>query len=29
MTPRQISTFFRRLAARDPAPETELVYGNP
>jgi endonuclease-3 len=29
MTPRQISTFFRRLAARDPAPQTELVYINP
>jgi endonuclease-3 len=29
MTPRQISTFFRRLAARDPAPQTELVYSNP
>ncbi len=29
MTPRQISTFFRRLAARDPAPQTELAYTNP
>jgi endonuclease III len=29
MTPRQISTFFRRLAARDPAPQTELDYRSP
>jgi endonuclease-3 len=29
MTPRQISTFFRRLAARDPAPQTELAYSSP
>jgi endonuclease III len=29
VTPRKISTFFRRLAARDPAPETELTYTNP
>jgi endonuclease-3 len=29
MTPRQIATFFRRLAANDPAPRTELTYCNP
>jgi endonuclease-3 len=29
MTPRQIATFFRRLAAHDPAPQTELTYRNP
>ena len=29
MTPRQIATFFRRLAANDPAPRTELTYRNP
>ncbi|MEM7021121.1 MAG: endonuclease III, partial [Pseudomonadota bacterium] len=29
MTPRQVATFFRRLATRDPAPETELVYDSP
>jgi endonuclease-3 len=29
MTQRQISTFFRRLAAADPAPQTELAYHNP
>ena len=29
MTPRQIATFFRRLATRDPAPETELTYDTP
>lgn len=29
MTAGQIATFFRRLAAVNPAPETELRYGNP
>jgi endonuclease III len=29
MTQRQIGTFFRRLAAADPAPQTELAYENP
>jgi endonuclease-3 len=29
MTPRQIAAFFRRLAARDPAPQTELSFHNP
>ncbi|HEX5079812.1 MAG TPA: endonuclease III [Geminicoccaceae bacterium] len=29
MTPRQIATFFRRLAAQDPAPRTELTYCSP
>ena len=29
MTPRQVATFFRRLAAANPAPATELHYGNP
>jgi endonuclease III len=29
MTPRQIATFFRRLAAHDPAPKTELDYSSP
>ena len=29
MTPRQIATFFRRLAAQDPAPQTELDYRDP
>jgi endonuclease-3 len=29
MTPRQIATFFRRLAAHDPAPRTELTYRSP
>jgi endonuclease III len=29
MTQRQISTFFRRLAAADPAPQTELAYRDP
>jgi endonuclease-3 len=29
MTPRQIATFFRRLAAQDPAPRTELTYRDP
>jgi endonuclease-3 len=29
MTPRQIATFFRRLAAHDPAPQTELTYRSP
>jgi endonuclease III len=29
MTPRQIATFFRRLAAQDPAPQTELAYCSP
>jgi endonuclease III len=29
MTPRQIATFFRRLAAHDPAPQTELAYSSP
>jgi len=29
MTPRQIATFFRRLAAVNPAPETELAYRDP
>jgi endonuclease III len=29
MTPRQIATFFRRLAAHDPAPQTELDYRSP
>jgi endonuclease-3 len=29
MTPRQIATFFRRLAAQDPAPQTELSYSSP
>jgi endonuclease-3 len=29
MTPRQIATFFRRLAAHDPAPQTELAYRGP
>ena len=29
MTPRQVATFFRRLAAVNPAPATELHYGNP
>jgi endonuclease III len=29
MTPRQVSTFFRRLAAVNPAPETELRYVDP
>jgi endonuclease III len=29
MTPRQIATFFGRLAAHDPAPQTELTYCSP
>jgi endonuclease III len=29
VTPRQVATFFRRLAAANPAPATELHYGNP
>jgi endonuclease-3 len=29
MTPRQIATFFRRLAAHDPAPRGELAYRDP
>ena len=29
MTPRQVATFVRRLAAANPAPATELHYGNP
>lgn len=29
MNPRQIATFFRRLAAVNPAPETELAYRDP
>ena len=29
MTPRQIATLFRRLAAQNPAPQTELDYRNP
>jgi endonuclease III len=29
MTPRQIATFFRRLAAQDPAPQTELASCSP
>ncbi len=29
MTPRQVASFFRRLAAANPAPATELHYGNP
>jgi len=29
MTPRQIATFFRRLAAANPAPATELTYRDP
>jgi endonuclease-3 len=29
MTPRQIATFFRRLAAQNPAPQTELTYSTP
>jgi len=29
MMPRQIATFFRRLAAHDPAPRTELAYCSP
>jgi endonuclease III len=29
VTPRQVATFFRRLAAVNPAPATELHYGNP
>jgi len=29
MTPRAVSAFFRRLAAANPAPETELHYANP
>jgi endonuclease-3 len=29
VTPDQIETFFRRLAAANPAPATELHYGNP
>ena len=29
MTPSQVATFFRRLAAANPAPATELHYGTP
>ena len=29
MTPRQVATFFRRLAAVIPAPQTELEYQDP